>query len=144
MSRQSTTETLITRAVGAAALTAAAGLMFAGSAAAEPPQLNGTYAGVNDDAMVWTITSNCVDDNCTATVASNQGWTKVATFHDGRYHWIVTKPDGAICADGSYAPAFITISVDPVTLAGAVASDSNYGCPGGHISQQPFQLRKLN
>lgn len=135
---------LITRALGVAALSAAvAGVGFAGVAHAAPPPLNGTYAGVDDDEMVWNITSSCAADTCTATVASNQGWTKVATFHDGSYHWIVTKPDGAICDDGSYAPAFITISVDPITLQGTVASDSNYGCPGGHIDQQPFQLRKI-
>lgn len=134
--------TSITRALGAAVVLAAAGIGCAASASAEPAQLNGSYSGGDED-MVWTISSNCEAGNCTATVASNQGWTKVATFHDGSYHWIVTKPDGAVCDDGSYAPAFITISLDPVTLRGTVATDSNYGCPGGQLSQEPFQLHKI-
>jgi len=145
--RHTPTMTLLTRGLGAAAVAGAtvlgaAGLGFGGPAAADPPQLNGTFVG-GDDEMVWTISSNCVEGRCTATVASNQGWTKVATYHGGRYHFIVTKPDGAVCDDGSYAPAYITISLDPITLQGTVASDSNYGCPGGHISEQPFQLRRI-
>ena len=65
------------------------------------------------------------------------------TLTNGRWNFTVTKPDGVICTDGRYEPAVISLSVDPVTLAGVVSADSNYGCPGGNLSQSPFQLRKV-
>ncbi|CAJ1586127.1 hypothetical protein [[Mycobacterium] wendilense] len=133
-----------TRALLTAGALAAAALGFAGGAHAEPPLLNGTYTGSGGaDEFLWTISSSCAPAACTATVSSNQGWVSPATFYGGSWHFVVTKPDGAICEDGRYAPAFISIDVDPVTLAGAVSSDSNYGCPGGHIDRTPFQLTKV-
>lgn len=127
----------------AAAAVAAAGL--AGSVAvahADPPLLNGVYAGA-DEFATWTIASTCAPTGCTGTVASNQGWVSPMTLTNGRWDFTVTKPDGVICADGRYEPAVISLSVDPVTLAGLVSADSNYGCPGGILSQSPFQLRKV-
>ncbi|WP_099025595.1 hypothetical protein [Mycolicibacterium palauense] len=130
---------------GAAATVLTTGLttvLTPAPAYADPPLLNGTYSG-NDSEFVWTVSSSCAPSGCTANVASNQGWTSVATYAGGTYNFTVTKPDGVICEDGSYAPAYISLSVDPVTLAGTISSDSNYGCPGGDISRTPFQLKKI-
>ncbi|MHA3024049.1 hypothetical protein ACXPWS_27715 [Mycobacterium sp. BMJ-28] len=133
----------MTRLMGAAcALTAVAALGFAASAHADPPLLNGTYAG-GDDENTWTIASTCGLTGCTGSVASNQGWTSPMTFTDGRWDFAVTKPDGFICEDGSYQPAVISISVDPATLGGVISADSNGACPGGILSQTPFQLRAV-
>ena len=70
-------------------------------------------------------------------------WTSVAKLNNGRWDFTITKPDGVICTDGHYEPAYISLSIDPVTLGGTITTDSNYGCPGGDITQAPFQLRKL-
>ncbi len=133
--------TVIRTATGIA-LAALAASGFAASAHADPALLNGTYAG-GDAENVWTITSSCGPAGCTATVTSNQGWSVPAAFANGSWNFAVTKPDGVICADGRYEPAVISMSVDPVTLAGVISADSNYGCPGGILSQTPFQLRKV-
>ncbi len=115
-----------------------------GLAQADPPLLNGTYTSDGDaDAFLWTIATNCGGNGCTGSVASSQGWTVPAILTAGRWEFTVTKPDGVICDDGRYAPAYISLSVDPVTLSGTLSSDSNYGCPGGDISQSPFKLRKV-
>ncbi|MBI3214690.1 MAG: hypothetical protein HYZ38_12755 [Mycobacterium sp.] len=124
------------------ALAMAAAVGLAASAYADPPLLNGAYSG-GDDENVWTIATSCGITGCTGTVSSNQGWSVPATFTDGRWNFTVTKPDGVICDNGSYAPAYISLAVDPVTLAGTISTDSNYGCPGGDISQTPFQLTKV-
>lgn len=135
--------TPITRLTGTAfAITAAAALTFAASAQADPPLLNGSYAG-GDAENIWTIASTCGLTGCAGTVASNQGWTSPMTWTDGRWNFSVTKPDGYICDDGSYAPAVISISVDPATLGGVISADSNGACPGGILSQTPFQLRAV-
>ncbi len=132
----------VTRSMISAAAVTAAAVCLAATAHADPALLNGTYTG-GDDENTWTISTNCGANGCTGTVASNQGWSVPTTFSGGRWNFQVTKPDGVICDDGSYAPAYISLSVDPATLGGIISSDSNYGCPGGDISQTPFQLRKI-
>ena len=111
-------------------------------AQADPPPFNGTYTG-GDDYNIWTVATSCATDGCTGTVASNQGWKVPATMTGGLWNFMVTKPDGIICDDGSYAPAYISLSVDPATLSGTITTDSNYSCPGGLISRTPFQLKKI-
>ena len=127
--------------------TATAAVGFAGVAQADPPLpplLNGVYSGAQGDPYsVWTINTSCGPTGCTGSVASNQGWTSPTSYADGRWNFTVTKPDGVICTDGRYEPAVISLSIDPVTLAGVVSADSNYGCPGGILSQTPFQLLKV-
>ncbi len=136
----SITRTLIT----AIATAGIAAVSFAAPAHADPPLLNGTYTGDGGaEEFLWTISSACTAAGCKANVASNQGWTSVATLTDGQYRFTVTKPDGVICVDGSYAPAYISLAIDPVTLNGTISSDSNYDCPGGNLSQTPFKLRKV-
>lgn len=130
----------ITRSLATAAALVATAAVLAAPASADPPLLNGAYTG-GDDQNVWTIATSCGAAGCTGTVASNQGWTVPTTFANGTWNFTVTKPDGVICDDGSYAPAYISLAVDPVTLAGTISTDSNYACPGGDISQVPFQLR---
>lgn len=135
----------ITRMLTTAAAVAAA-LGFAASASADPALINGTYAVKGgDDGAVVTASSNCVPvvNGCTANLTSTLGWTSVATLTDGRWNFTVTKPDGVVCDDGSYAPVRIAYSVDAATLTGTVTADSNGDCPGGQITQAPFQLSKI-
>jgi hypothetical protein len=127
-------------AVVLAVIAAAAG--SAAPAFGDPPSFNGTYTG-GDDENTWTVSTACPTDGCTGTVASNEGWTVPTTMTNGRWNFVVTKPDGVICTDGSYAPAYISIAVDPATLAGTVTLDDNYACPGGNITQTPFTLTKV-
>lgn len=65
------------------------------------------------------------------------------TLHDGRWYFFVTKPDGFVCSDGSFAPAVIHMAIDPVTLGGVLSADSNGACPGGITSATPFQLKQV-
>lgn len=133
------------RIVTVVAAPAIAVLAFAGAAAADPPLLNGTYGSVDGDPYnVWTIATSCSLAGCTGTVSSNQGWTTPTTFTNGQWAFTVSKPGGLTCDDGHYEPAVVSMTVDPVTLAGVVSSDSNYGCAGGAVTQSPFQLEKLS
>lgn len=113
---------------------------------ADPAPLTGTYAivGGAEGAQV-AATTNCTTlvNGCTANLVSSVGWTSVATLTDGRWNFTVTKPDGIVCADGSYAPVSIAYSVDAATLSGVLTTDSNGECPGGQITQAAFQLQKV-
>ena len=129
-----------------AATAAATALGFAVSASADPAAINGTYAvRGGDDGAVVTASSNCdpVVNGCTANLSSSLGWTSVATFTDGRWNFTVTKPDGVVCDDGSYAAVRIAYSVNAATMTGTITADSNGDCPGGQITQAPFQLVKV-
>lgn len=128
----------------AVVLPAIAGAALAGTAAADPPLLNGAYTEVDGDSiLVLTFATSCGPAGCTGTVASNQGWRTPATFSGGRWTFTVSKPGGLICDDGRYEPAVVSMSLDPTTLSGVVSSDSNYGCAGGVVTRSPFQLRKV-
>jgi len=136
----------ITRAFATSAAAAAvAALGFAGAAQADPAVLNGTYAVVGGDegTFHWSVVSSCRVKGCTASVASNRGWTSGGRYVNGMLTFNVTKPDGAICSDGRYSPAVISFTIDPATLNGVMAADSNFNCPGGTVSQTPFQLQQL-
>ena len=130
-----------------ATVAAAIPMGFIAPANADPSPLNGTYAivGGADGAQV-TATTNCVTlaDGCTANLASSVGWTSVATLTGGRWDFTVTKPDGVVCDDGSYAPVSIAYSVSAVTLQGTITADSNGDCPGGQVTQAAFQLQKVS
>ncbi|MFV9634863.1 hypothetical protein [Mycobacterium neumannii] len=137
------TKVLHTLAI-AVALPAIACVALAGTASADPPLLNGSYTEVDGDSiLVLTFATSCGPAGCTGTVASNQGWQTPATFSGGRWNFTVSKPGGLTCEDGSYEPAVVSMSVDPITLSGVLSSDSNYGCAGGVVTQSPFQLRKV-
>lgn len=120
----------------------AAAVISAGPAYADPPLLNGEYQGA-DQQFAWTIATSCSQADCNGTVSSNQGWTSPMILIDGHWQFSVTKPDGAICADGNYAPATIRVSIDPVSLSGVVTNSSNGECPGSTVSSTPFQLHQL-
>jgi len=125
----------------AAAASAIAGTALAGTAHADPSLLNGTYRGADGDPLaVWTIATSCGSAGCTGTVASNKGWTSPATLSGGRWTFTVSSPGAITCADGRIEPAVVSMAVDPVTLGGVITADSNYGCPGGTLTQTPFQL----
>ncbi|GJF12982.1 hypothetical protein NGTWS0302_17920 [Mycolicibacterium cyprinidarum] len=127
----------------AAALSAIAGTVLAGTAHADPPLLNGTYRGAGGDPMaVWTIATSCGPTGCTGRVASNKGWISPTTLTGGRWTFTVSKPGAITCADGRIEPAVDMLSIDPVTLSGVMTTDSNYGCPGGTLTHTPFQLTK--
>lgn len=120
-------------------------MAFAVPAYAAPPLLNGSYSGAEGDPQnVWNITSNCGPAGCSGTVASNAGWTSPMTLTNGIWYFTVTKPDGFICPDGSYQPAVVHMTVDPVTLGGVLSADSNGACPGGITSATPFQLQQVS
>lgn len=128
----------------AVAAPAIAGVAFAGIAHADAPLLNGNYVETNGDPLnVWTIATSCAPAGCTGTVASNTGWTTPTTFTGGRWVFTVSKPGGLTCDNGTYAPAVTSMSVDPVTLAGVLSSDSNFGCDGGTVTTSAFQLIKV-
>lgn len=137
--------TSITRSLGAAfGITVAVGMACAAPAQAEPPLLNGTYSGAGGDPEnVWNIASTCAPAGCAGTVASNQGWTSPMTLTNGVWYFSVTKPDGFVCADGSFQPAIIHMSIDPATLGGVLSADSNGECPGGITTATPFQLKQV-
>jgi hypothetical protein len=125
-----------------AAAVGALGLAAPVSADAQP--LNGTYMiepGVDD--VSWEIASNCATDGCQARISSPRGWSTIATMTGGRWNFTVTKPDGVVCGDGSYAPVIILYSIDGATLGGYLTTDSNGECPGGQITQAPFVLTKV-
>jgi hypothetical protein len=134
-----------TRALAAAfGMAAVAVVGVAAPAHADPPPFSGIYVVANGDpGLFWTVSSDCVSDGCTANVVSNRGWNSVATMTGGKWVFTVSKPDAVICDDGNYAPATMGFSVDPVTLDGTMSSDSNEGCPGGLVSQMPFNLAKI-
>ena len=113
---------------------------------ADPTTLNGRYAIVGGADQIYVdATSSCATpvDGCTARLASNRGWTSTATLTNGLWNFTVTKPDGVVCDDGSYAPVRIAYSVNAATLAGTITADSNGDCPGGQITQAAFQLQKI-
>ena len=135
---------IVIPAVAAGFAAAAALVMSPPAALADSPLLNGTYAiDGGDENLVATVASNCGAEGCTASVASNVGWTSTATMTGGRWNFTVTKPDGEVCADGSYAPVRIAYSIDPATLTGTVTADANGDCPGGQVTQAAFRLRKI-
>lgn len=136
----------ITGSLAATLVAAAIPMGFIAPANADPSPLNGSYAIVGGaDGLYVTATSNCptATDGCTANLASNRGWTSVATLTNGRWNFTVTKPDGIVCDDGNYAPVSIAYSIDAATLSGYLTTDSNGECPGGQITQAAFQLQKV-
>ncbi|ANE77922.1 hypothetical protein A7U43_00010 [Mycobacterium adipatum] len=103
----------------------AVGVGIRRSAQAQPPLLNGTFSGAEGDPEnIWQIASTCGPAGCAGTVASNQGWTSPMTLTNGVWYFSVTKPDGFICADGSFQPAVISMELDPATLRGVLSADS--------------------
>ena len=136
----------ITRSMAAAGALAAVGLVGAATAAADPASFNGRYTVVGgSDQFFVTATSACpaATEGCTANLVSNRGWTSVASLHNGIWTYNVTKPDGAVCADGNYADIVIRYAIDANTLGGMVTADSNGECPGGQVTQAPIQLTKI-
>jgi hypothetical protein len=128
----------------AAACAAAALLGFAAPALADPAPLNGRYTAIGgSDQFYVTATSSCATEGCTASLVSNRGWTSVATLSNGRWSYSVTKPDGVICGDGSFADVIIRYSIDATTLSGTITADSNGECPGGQVTEVPIQLTKI-
>jgi hypothetical protein len=132
-----------TRLISAAAATAALATTLAAPALADPPPFSGTYTG-GDAESVWVVETQCQHEGCMGTVSSNQGWRVPAKMVGGLWHFIITKPDGVICNDGSYAPAYIKLEVDPNTLNGLLLLDDNYSCPGGNVTTTPFKLTKVS
>ena len=99
-----TVKTMVTACV----VSTAATLGLAAPAQANPSLLNGTYDidGGDQDAY-WTASSTCATDGCVARIVSNVGWSGNAVMNNGRWNLTVTKPDGVVCSDGSYAPVVI-------------------------------------
>lgn len=133
-----------TRALAAAGALAAAALGSGAPALADPMALNGKYAAIGgSDQFYVTVASNCATNGCVANLVSNKGWTSVATLNNGTWTFNVVKPDGVICGDGNFAAVVIRYAVDANRLAGRVVADSNGECPGGQVTEYPFQLTKI-
>ncbi|BBY33937.1 hypothetical protein [Mycolicibacter minnesotensis] len=120
----------------------AAAVSCAGTAFAEPPLINGVFQGA-DEEFAWTIATSCSQVDCNGTVSSNQGWTSPMRLINGEWHFSITKPDGGLCADGSYVPTVIGVMIDPVSLGGVVTTSSDGECPGSTLTSRPFQLHQL-
>ena len=133
----------ITRTLATAFAMTAVAVGLPGLAQADPPLLNGTYTSDGDaDQFLWTIATNCGGNGCTGSVASNQGWTVPAILTGGRWEFTVTKPDGVICDDGRYAPAYISLSVDPVTLEWNAVQRLQLQLPGRRYQPVPVHAEK--
>lgn len=128
----------------AVAVPTIAGVALAGTAHADPRLVNGAFIETNGDPLnVFTFETGCGPTGCTGTVSSNQGWTTATTLTGGRWVFTVSKPGGLTCDDGSYEPAVMSMSVDPVTLGGVLSSDSNFGCEGGTVTTSAFRLERV-
>ena len=77
------------------AAVSAAILLAPGASAAPDP--SGVYdiTGSTGKTSVWTITSNCADQGCTAHVSSSSGLNADAVLSHGL--WTLTVPTGAVC-----------------------------------------------
>ncbi|WP_197382831.1 hypothetical protein [Mycolicibacterium mengxianglii] len=133
----------MTAAVAMAAFAAGSAAPASAEPAPASVPFNGTYTG-GDAENVWTVATQCQTEGCTGTVSSNQGWAVPAKLVQGMWQFIITKPDGVICDDGDYAPAYIELEVSPVTLNGTITTDDNYSCPGGNVTTAPFTLTKIS
>lgn len=129
---------------GTAVAALAAAIGSSAPSLAAPTSINGRYAiiGGSDQAFA-DASSSCATEGCKASLASNVGWTAVATLTGGRWNFDVVKPDGVICSDGNFADVVIRYSIDATTLNGYLTADSNGECPGGQVTQAPIRLAKV-
>ncbi len=127
----------------AGTVAAATAVSYAGLALADPGAFSGKYTAAGSDQFYVTVSGTCATEGCTASLVSNRGWTSVATLTNGHWNFNVTKPDGVVCGDGSFADVVIRYSIDAATLTGVMIADSNGECPGGQITRSPIQLTKV-
>ena len=132
------------RTMGYLAATAVAAAGFCGPAQAATPLLNGTYQSADaDEQSVWDFATSCREDECSGTVTSNQGWSSPMTVVDGHWNFSITKPDGAVCTSGDFAPVVIWVAVDPVSLAGVFTYGSDGSCEVDPVPPKAFQLTRI-
>lgn len=121
----------ITRALVGAALAAGTAIGSAGLAHAD---LSGKYSVSRRFGQFYvTATANCATEGCTASLVSNRGWTAVATLHNNIWTYSMVKPQGAICADGSFADIVMgqpdgSIAVPAARRRPPVRRDSSVRC----------------
>ncbi|CAJ1493351.1 hypothetical protein MU0083_000274 [[Mycobacterium] kokjensenii] len=123
----------------------ATALNSAVEADADPQSQGGVYAIEGGaEGYFIVVAPHCVTNGCTAEITSNRGFDGPAVLNNGRWDFKISKPDGVVCDDGSYAPVVVDYSVDAVSLEGVLTADSNGNCPGGQVTQAPFRLRKVS
>lgn len=139
------------------ALMLAAGVVLAAPANAAVP-LNGTYTAYSDGGLgtrndvsygwnypypdvtqTWTVTSSCHLDDCHGTVTSSDGWTADATQRNGRWWIEYNRPDGILCADGSFVPTRQSFGFDAISLLG---TDMMQGPSGACNRNLPIVIKR--
>jgi hypothetical protein len=108
-----------------------AGVVLAGSAAAQTGRLDGDFRFINGPTSnTWTITTQCSPEGlCAGTVSGSTGLLmQIKKAVDGP--WMIERhdvPNGRVCVDGSSGPADQTYTFDPVTLVGTLTASSKPG-----------------
>jgi hypothetical protein len=107
------------------AAVSAAILLAPGASAAPDP--SGVYdiTGSTGKTSVWTITSNCADQGCTAHVSSSSGLNGDAVLSHGLWTLTVPRADAVDCPDGTSAPGTSIYMWDPATWTGTY--DTQHG-----------------
>jgi hypothetical protein len=131
---------------------------------AAPPQahaavpLNGTYVGYsdgglgtrNDVSYGWnypypdvtqtlTISTSCVIDDCHGTVTSSDGWSADAEQRSGRWWIAYDRPDGIVCADGTFVQTRESFGFDAISLQG---TDTMQGPSGACNRNLPIVIKR--
>lgn len=144
----------------------AVGIVMASSApvhAAVP--LNGTYLAFSngglgtrndvsygwlypypDVTQTWTISTTCHLDDCQGTVSSSDGWNAFATQRNGRWWIEYARPDGIVCADGTFVETRQSFGFDAVTLEGTDMMQGPSGACNRNLPiviKRPFTLTKI-
>ena len=89
----------------AIAAPAIAGVALAGTAAVDPPLLNGTYGATDGDPYnVLTFATSCGAAGCTGTVTSNEGWTVPTTLSGGRWNFTISSRAVSPATTGTMTP----------------------------------------
>jgi hypothetical protein len=120
--------------------------------------LNGTYTAYtdgglgtrNDVSYGWnypypdvtqtlTFTTTCFLDDCHGTVSSSDGWTANAEQRNGRWWIEYYRPDGILCADGSFVDTRQSFGFDAVTLQG---TDMMQGPSGACNRNLPIVIKR--
>lgn len=136
-----------------------AGLATASSTPASAAvALNGTYIAYSDGGLgtrndvsygwnypypdvtqTWTIASTCFIDDCTGTVTSSDGWSAEAAQRTGRWWIEYDRPDGILCADGSFVQTRESFGFDALTLQG---TDTMQGPSGACNRNLPIVIKR--
>ncbi|KLO28780.1 hypothetical protein ABW16_11720 [Mycolicibacter heraklionensis] len=127
--------------------------------------LNGTYVAFSDGGLgtrndvsygwlypypdvtqTWTISTTCHLDACHGTVSSSDGWSAFANQRDGRWWIEYPRPDGIVCADGTFVETRQSFGFDALTLQGTDMMQGPSGACNRNLPiviKRPFTLTKV-